>query len=233
MNNMDNKDVQYSQTEHEYYRGEQNFPPPPPQQSPYQQTKLCKYCRSQMDVRAAVCPSCRKKQSHPLLTVLLIAAAVFLGIPFCVGFVQGVTKGLNENSVQDVKETSTVKSEPAAKSSHSNINKVAYNKNGIKITYTGIEEKSSYFEIQFLIENNTDKKYCVQDKDFSINGYMINSIMSATVAPHKKMNDGIKVYKSQLTENKIDRVEYIEFKFHIFDWDNWLDGYDTNSIKID
>lgn len=85
MNN--DKNIQYSQTE--YSRGEQN-----------RYTKLCKYCRSEMDVRASVCPSCRRKQSHPLLTVLLIAAAVFIGVPFIVGFLHGVTNGVNKSNAK-------------------------------------------------------------------------------------------------------------------------------------
>jgi len=84
---MNDKDMQYSQTEIEYTRGNQNHP----------QTKLCKYCRSEMDVRASVCPSCRKKQDHPLPTVLLIAAAVFIGVPFIVGFLNGIAKGVSES----------------------------------------------------------------------------------------------------------------------------------------
>lgn len=81
MNN--NKNVQYSQTEHEYSRGNQ--------------TKLCKYCRSEMDARASVCPSCRRKQSNPLLAVLLIAVAVFIGVPFTVGFLNGIAKGVSDS----------------------------------------------------------------------------------------------------------------------------------------
>lgn len=80
---MNDKDIQYSQTEIEYTRGNP-------------QTKLCKYCRSEMDVRASVCPSCRRKQSNPLLAVLLIAVAVFIGVPFIVGFLNGIAKGVSE-----------------------------------------------------------------------------------------------------------------------------------------
>lgn len=98
---MNDKDIQYSQTEIEYTRGNQNHP----------QTKLCKYCRSEMDVRASVCPSCRRKQSNPLSAVLLIAVAVFIGVPFIVGFLNGIAKGVSEskNATSSSRITSAAK----------------------------------------------------------------------------------------------------------------------------
>lgn len=68
------------------------------QRQRYPQTKLCKHCRSEMDVRAAVCPNCRKKQSNPLLTVILIIAAVFIGVPFLTGFLNGVSQGVSNST---------------------------------------------------------------------------------------------------------------------------------------
>lgn len=202
----------------------------PPQPPIYPQTKLCKHCRSEMDVRATVCPACRKKQSHPLLTVLLIAAAVFIGVPFCVGFIHGFIGALNKSSAEPsktVSESKTTEKETAPITS-----KLIYNKNGVKISYTGADDNSSYMYIQLLIENDSDKKYCVQVDDFSINGYMIDPIMSVEVAPHKKCNDQIKVFKSELTKNNITKVNSVEFKFRIFNWDDWTDTTVSNTITL-
>lgn len=79
------------------------------QKQRYPQTKLCKYCRSEMDVRASVCPSCRRKQSNPLLAVLLIAVAVFIGVPFTVGFLNGVTKGSQKSGEASSRVASAAK----------------------------------------------------------------------------------------------------------------------------
>lgn len=195
-----------------------------PQRPQYPQTKLCKHCRSQMDVRATVCPSCRKKQSHPFLTVMLILAAAFIGIPFCIGFMKGVTGESRKTTVQP---SNSVESESTPVQS-----RLVYDKDGIRISYTGIEENSSRLQVKFLIENNTDKRYCIQQRDFSVNGYMIDALMSADVAAHKKCNDQIKVYKSNLSDNGIDQIENIEFKFHIFEWDHLSGGFDTDIITL-
>lgn len=213
MNN--NKDVQYSQTEHEYSRGNQ--------------TKLCKYCRSEMDVRASVCPSCRKKQDHPLLTVLLIAAvSIFVVIPFLNGFRDGIKKGLNNTSTSSVdRQADKQDSESTEQES-----RLLFNQKDIKISYTGIEETSSRIKIKLFIENNSDTNYCVQVRDFSVNNYMIDPTFSSEIAPKKMINDTITISKSKLDENNISVLENVEFKFHIFDWDHWSDGFDSDIINL-
>lgn len=216
---MNDKDIQYSQTEIEYTRGNQNHP----------QTKLCKYCRSEMDVRASVCPSCRKKQNHPLLTVLLIAAvSIFIVIPFLNGLRDGIKKGLNNTSTSSVdRQADKQDSESTEQES-----RLLFNQKDIKISYTGIEETSSRIKIKLFIENNSDTNYCVQVRDFSVNNYMIDPSFSSEIAPKKMINDTITISKSKLDENNISELENVEFKFHIFDWDHWSDGFDSDIINL-
>ena len=212
----DNNDKNYAEIQFEPQFGQ------PPQ------TKLCKYCRSEMDVRASVCPSCRRKQMHPLLTVLLIAAAVFIGLPFCVGVIKGFTNSAKKSSqVSEVSHSDTV-----TPSSEQTQKTVVYDKNGIVIYYTGIEELSSRYELKFLIENNTDTEYCVQERNLSVNGYMVSGSISAKTAPHKKNNDRITIFKSSLEKNNISDIKDIEFNFHIFDWNDWTSGFDSDTITI-
>lgn len=35
-------------------------------------TKKCKYCKTEIDKKAKICPSCKKKQSNPLKTILIV-----------------------------------------------------------------------------------------------------------------------------------------------------------------
>lgn len=60
----------------------------------YLQTKICKYCRSEIDNKAKICPYCHKKQSHPLLT----AVAIVLGLPFIIGLFSGLANEPNNSS---------------------------------------------------------------------------------------------------------------------------------------
>ena len=46
------------------------------------ETKLCRHCRSEMDVKATVCPNCHKSQRRGKGCIIaLIIAVIFIGIP--------------------------------------------------------------------------------------------------------------------------------------------------------
>lgn len=60
---------------------------------------------------------------------------------------------------------------------------VLIDSNGIKITFKGMDYSDGIFgpEVKLLIENNTDKNYTVQVRNFSVNGFMIETSMSTDV----------------------------------------------------
>lgn len=113
---------------------------------------------------------------------------------------------------------------------------VLFDNNGIKITFTGMDYTSSIFgpEIKVLIENSTSTNYTVQVRDFSANGFMVDTTMSADVNAGKKANDSIGINSWSLEENSIseDDMQTFEFSFHIFNSDDWSDGFDTETIII-
>ena len=112
-------------------------------------------------------------------------------------------------------------------------NLVLYDANGITITYKGIESGWMGTEVKLLIENNTNTDYCIQTRNMSVNGYMMDPVFSPDVAAGKKANDSITFYKTQLEENDIDRIDQMEFNFYIFSWDDMLDsGFDTETIIL-
>ncbi len=109
-------------------------------------------------------------------------------------------------------------------------NKLLVDKNGVKITYTGISSAGN--EIQLLIENSSSKTYMIQTRDLSINGYMIDGIMSENVAPGKKANTSIKVLQSYLTKNNITKIETVELRFSIINAEDWGDSSESDVVKI-
>lgn len=113
---------------------------------------------------------------------------------------------------------------------------VLFDNNGIKITYTGMDYISSGFgpKIKLLIENNTNANYTIQVRDFSVNGFMVDTTMSADVNAGKKANDSIIIMSRSLEENSIseDDMQTFEFSFDIFNSDDWSDGFDTETIII-
>lgn len=111
---------------------------------------------------------------------------------------------------------------------------VLYDNNGIKIISKGLLTDDSIFGPQFItyIENNSDKGITVQVRDTSVNGFMIDSSMSAEVASVKKQISAMSFLSSQLEENKITEFKNIETSFHIFYTDGWDTIEDTTPITI-
>lgn len=113
--------------------------------------------------------------------------------------------------------------------------KVLMDKNGIKITYTGVKiGKKSYDEdeICLKIENSSSINQTVQVRDFSINGVMVDPIFSCDVAKGKTAIDSIKIFKSDLSERSITSIDSFECKFHVFNWDEYDSRFDSNVVKV-
>lgn len=112
---------------------------------------------------------------------------------------------------------------------------VLWDQDGITITATGLDFTNSMWGpgIKLLIENNTEKNLCVQPRNVSVNGYMVDYAMSADVAPGKKANDSLIIENSSISECNIEDIAYIDFSFHIFNNDSWDDFIDTDMIHIE
>ena len=109
---------------------------------------------------------------------------------------------------------------------------VVYDKGGIKITYRGIKDSGYSKAVQFLIENNSNTGITVQVRDESINGFMVDGIMSSDVQAGKKANGELTYYNSTLEDNDISNIEEIEFSFYIFNEQTWDEIDESEMIKI-
>lgn len=87
-------------------------------------------------------------------------------------------------------------------------------------------------EIKLLIENNSGKDLTFQCRNASVNGYMVDTMMSVDVANGKKANDGLIFMESDLEACGINAIADMEFAFHIFDTADWEDYLDTDPIQI-
>ncbi len=106
--------------------------------------------------------------------------------------------------------------------------------NDILIKYAGLESDSwGDYKIKLTIENNSDTDATVQIRDMSLNGYMIDGIMSCDVVAGKKANDGISIWESKLEENNITELEETEFYFHVYTLEGWDTIFDSDVIKIE
>lgn len=109
-----------------------------------------------------------------------------------------------------------------------------YNGNGVRIVSKGFSDKDSIFgpSLVVFIENKNDESITVQVRDVSINGYMVDTIFSSEVSAGKHAVDGITAMNSSMDENNIEKIEEIEFSFHIFSTDDWNTIEDTAPIVV-
>jgi hypothetical protein len=109
--------------------------------------------------------------------------------------------------------------------------RVVYNKNGIRITYLGLEnEYDVFYKAKFRIENNSDDGICVSTDKSSINGYMYSLSSLGTVNPHTKSIDYFLLTSYGLQEKGINPYSTLKARFNwrIYDADSYDEiDYDT------
>ena len=137
----------------------------------------------------------------------------------------------SQNDVKVEVETTTKKETQKATET---TDKLLWSKKGVKIYYTGIEDDSVLGKsICLRIENNSNQKWTLQQRDLSINGYMINGLISADVEKGKKVNTENTLLESELEKNKIDEINDISLKLKLVDLDNFEnDGFTSSIINI-
>lgn len=148
---------------------------------------------------------------------------------------------LNPTEISTQPQTSE-KTEPATQQPTKNLTQsqtvapkkeqVIFDNNGIKITYTGLASDWLGTKVKLKIENNTETNYCVQVRNTSVNGYMVDPIFSCDVNSGKIANDELTFIDKVLKENNITTIDNLEFNFHIFSQDDWQDSFDTETIVI-
>lgn len=185
------------------------------------ETKLCRHCRSEMDIKATVCPNCHKSQRRGKGCIIaLIIAVIFIGIPLI--FMVSCSKALSdtidkENKKADAKSISA--------------NEVIFDEKGLKITYKGTEadDLNVGTDIKLAFENNSDRSYDVTIDDFSIDGYSINAMFYVQVASGKSSNSSIEVLDSYLKDNGLsaDSIKQVTMKIVITDFDSF-DTYESD-----
>lgn len=111
---------------------------------------------------------------------------------------------------------------------------VVFDQGGIKITAKSFNANGTFGpEIKLLIENDSAKSITVQSRKTSVNGYMIETMMSADIAAGKKANDSLVLMRSDLEAAGIATIADIEFSFHIFDSETWDTIIDSDMVRIE
>lgn len=146
--------------------------------------------------------------------------------------IRAIGEAFNKN-VTWVGETSTVAI--TNKSINAVNGTVLLDKDGIRVTCTGIEAGTSYAggqEVKLLIENSSAKNFTIQTRNFSVNDYMVSPVFSCNVGAGKKANDRILISQAELDKNGITNVETLEFILAVVNSDSLTDSYNSDKITI-
>lgn len=104
---------------------------------------------------------------------------------------------------------------------------------GVKITAKGLRMGGLFGpELELLIENNSGKDLTVQCRNVSVNGYMVETMMSVDVVNGKKANDSITFMASDLEISGITAIADMELSFHMFTTADWEAYLDTAPIQL-
>lgn len=104
---------------------------------------------------------------------------------------------------------------------------------GVKITAKSLDPDALFgAEIKLLIENGSGQDLTFQCRNASVNGYMVETMMSVEVVAGKKANDSLTFMRSDLDTCGIGAIADMEFSFHIFTTEGWDAYLDTPQIQL-
>ena len=104
---------------------------------------------------------------------------------------------------------------------------------GIKITAKSLTFSNfSGPTLNVLIENNSGIDVTVQCRNASVNGYMVDTIMSEDVLNDKKANSSIIFLKDSLKDNNISTIADLEFSFIAFSSGNKERFLENTKVKL-
>ncbi|NCE63169.1 hypothetical protein D1159_00890 [Pseudoflavonifractor sp. 524-17] len=91
---------------------------------------------------------------------------------------------------------------------------VLVDKGGVKITAKSLSTDEIFgAELKLLIENNSGKDLTIQCRNASVNGYMVEPMMSVDIVNGRKANDAITFMDSDFDACGITAIEEVELSF--------------------
>lgn len=110
---------------------------------------------------------------------------------------------------------------------------VLIDESGVKITAKSLSTDEIFgAELKLLMENNSGKNLTIQCRNASVNGYMVEPMMSVDIVNGKNANDAITFMDSDFDACGITGIADMEFAFHIFTTDDWETYLDTAQIQL-
>ena len=193
------------------------------------------------------CPTCstpapeqpQKKKKKWVLPVVI--ALVIIIVVACAGGGGDETK--QPSNVQGDPGTNSTTDNNTGNENQNNVSNTSvditlaetevYNKDGVVVTATKIEDDLFGPTVTFSISNDSSKNIVVTTRSLSVNGYMMEaSALYSDVAAGKKANETMILMASELDQAGIDTVADIEFYINISDSETYLDIDSSDLIKL-
>lgn len=194
-------------------------------------TKVCKYCRTEIDAKAKICPNCKKKQSSAgCLFAILIALVVLV----CMGIMLGGSGGgSNSDRQADIVSVAPAEGTGEGAAVPTIDEQVLWEFDGVKMTATGIDKTSAWgAAVNVLIENDSDTDVGISVDDVIVNDYMLANLDGFTVTAGNKKNGSIDLFRTELQAAGIENIGKIELYMHSYDPETYEEKQSSGCITI-
>lgn len=140
--------------------------------------------------------------------------------------------GDTASAVEESSIQSSAKSEEKEPEAFQFEPQAVYDADGLKVTAKGIEDGFMGPELKLEVENSSSESWVIQARNVSVNGMMVDPVMSIEVAPGKKANDEMTLMNSQLKDAGVEDIAQVEFNLHFFKPDNFESSFDSELISL-
>jgi len=189
---------------------------------------VCKFCKMPIEKGAKICPYCRKKQRHPILTILCI-----LIILITVVLVAAI---LSDGQTADPSPSDT--SEPIkATAAPDSVDSIIWQDDLVDVHFLGFSNhpELSMFTVDLRVVNKTDKAIWVYMDNASVNKDTMQMIMTGLplyINPDQQGSTGFIYYLTQTSLTSFEDVEKVAFRLHVADKESLNDMETTEQIEI-
>lgn len=183
--------------------------------------KKCKYCKSEIDKKAKICPHCGKKQKNS--TAMVLIATVIIITVFIVSAIGGDDSGTGGNNA----ETSVYETQQAL-----------YSDDKLDVTFLKAYEEpsiSGVFYLQLDVKSNFDKRVMIVLDDAVVNDYstLTMSGVPMEIEPGSRSKSPFFYNESNVGMEKMDDLKTIKFKVTVYDADSMETLFASEQITID
>ena len=163
---------------------------------------------------------------------IVLAIVLILALTGCGGSASASTPASGSSSSET--RPANASDVTSSKASETTISEtVIFDERGIKVTAKELNMKGTFWpELKLLIENDSGSDLTFQCRGASVNGYMVETMMSVDVANGKKANDSLTFSNSDIKLCGIDTIANLCFSLHIFDSNTWDTFIDTAEIEL-